>query len=269
MSLYQKVHMSIRAHRYLRKGEPDECRFVCDCLMPGAVAVDIGAHKGAFTYWMSSKVGREGHVYAYEPQPTLSDYLARYASRCRYRNITVASVALSDKRGRANLIIPSGSSCWAHLESSNHTDSGQVVDVPLETLDAHLQSLNERRAVSFIKCDVELHELPVLRGSLELLQRDRPMLLVESHHLLRQPASGNTTFRFLQELGYVGHFFYDHALVPLDEYLSTMKLRKDQVVQNFVFLHPEATAVISAKPPYAVKRLASSGSDADGVRRAA
>ncbi|HJN09845.1 MAG: FkbM family methyltransferase [Pirellulaceae bacterium] len=269
MGLYQKVHMSIRAHRYLWKGEPDECRFVCDCLMPGAVAVDVGAHKGAFTYWMSSKVGREGHVYAYEPQPTMSDYLTSYASGCRYRNVTVAPVALSDKRGRANLVIPSGSTCWAHLQSSNHSDSGQVIDVPLETLDAHLQSLNVRRPVEFIKCDVELHELPVLRGALEILQRDRPLLLVESHHLLRQPAAGNTTFLFLQELGYVGHLFYNRALVPLDEYSIAMKLREDQSVQNFVFLHPESIALISAKPPYAVKRLVSHGSAAEGLRRVA
>jgi FkbM family methyltransferase len=235
----------------------------------GAVTVDIGAHKGAFTYWMSRKVGREGHVYAYEPQPSLSDYLTSYASSCRYHNISVAPVALSDKRGRANLIIPSGASCWAHLESNNDTNSEQVVDVPLETLDAHLQSLNERRPIQLIKCDVELHELPVLRGAIEILQRDRPMLLVESHHLLRQPAADNATFHFLHELGYVGYFFYKHALVLLDAYSSTMRLREDQVVQNFVFLHPEATAVISAKPPYAVKRLAPSVCSGGGVRRAA
>ena len=46
-----------------------------DYLVPGNIAVDIGAHKGAYTYWMSKYVGEKGKVFSFEPQPQLNKQL--------------------------------------------------------------------------------------------------------------------------------------------------------------------------------------------------
>lgn len=252
MNLYERIHIWVRANRYLKKGEPDECRFTCDCLAPGQAVLDIGAHKGAFTYWMSRKVGRQGRVYAFEPQPDLANYLKSYADSCRYQNITVAPVALSSQKGRGQLVIPSGSLGLAHLAQTDSGGSDTIVDVPVETLDDYLDAIRAARPISFIKCDVELHELPVLRGATELLKNDRPVLLIESLPLYRTPAAQNETLTFLHELGYAGYFFYDHQLLPLDQFTSATIDRTDQFVQNYVFLHRETATLSRSKPPFSV-----------------
>ena len=45
------------------------------------------------------------------------------------------------------------------------------------TLDSFFENIGT--PVQFIKCDVEIHEDEVFRGGINLLQRDRPMLLIE------------------------------------------------------------------------------------------
>ena len=43
----------------------------------GDTAIDIGAHKGAYTYWMSKYVGNEGRVFSFEPQREIYEILKR------------------------------------------------------------------------------------------------------------------------------------------------------------------------------------------------
>ena len=49
-----------RALRYRYRLEPQEIRLVQRHLVAGAVAVDVGAHKGAYTWWMRRAVGETG-----------------------------------------------------------------------------------------------------------------------------------------------------------------------------------------------------------------
>ena len=76
-----------RAYRYRLRVDPAELRFVGQSLRPGQVAVDIGCHKGAYTYWMRRRVGPSGAVYAFEPQPQQVAYLRAAFSAMRYDNV--------------------------------------------------------------------------------------------------------------------------------------------------------------------------------------
>ncbi len=248
LNLLQRLRLWNRARRYLRKNEPDECRFTCDCLRPGQIVLDIGAHKAAFTYWMSRAVGRGGHVYAFEPQPNMAAYLERFANSCRHRNITVCPVALSERRGRGQLMIPATQ--WAHLQAADEALDDTAVEVPVETLDAYLEAIGAARPISFVKCDVELHELEVFRGGRRLLAEDRPVLLFESLPLTHLPGGHSDTFAFLEQLGYRGYFFYESQLVPLSDYSAARHTLVLPHVQNYVFLHPQAARLTHHRPPY-------------------
>ena len=63
-----KFRYLYRAYRYRYRVDRAELRFVRESLEPGQVAVDIGCHKGAYTYWMRRQVGPNGMVFAFEPQ---------------------------------------------------------------------------------------------------------------------------------------------------------------------------------------------------------
>jgi hypothetical protein len=73
MMAYRQLKWLYRALRY--RLEKQEIKLVQRHLAPGDVAVDVGAHKGAYTWWMRRAVGESGRVYAFEPQPALADNL--------------------------------------------------------------------------------------------------------------------------------------------------------------------------------------------------
>jgi FkbM family methyltransferase len=255
MNWYGKFRIWWRAQRYLRTTEVDECRFVRESLQPGQAALDIGAHRAAYTYWMSRIVGPRGAVYAFEPQPALAEQLDRFASTCRHRNVRVCPVALSDHAGEALLAVPREFAAGATLEYGAVPAGTELLRVPLATLDDYLDAIQAQRPIALIKCDVELYELHVLRGGRRTLERDRPILLVESHALTGVPAAANATFDFLQQLGFQGYFFHHRELVPLASYRADVHEVTQEVVQNFVFLHPGEVVLASPRPPYAVRRL--------------
>ena len=53
---YHKPRFLIRAYKYYSGYDKDEIRYVINNLKEGDVAFDIGAHKGAYTYWMRKSV---------------------------------------------------------------------------------------------------------------------------------------------------------------------------------------------------------------------
>ena len=68
-----------------------------DVLAPGDTAIDIGAYKGGYTYWMRDAVGGAGRVFAFEPQPDLRTRLERMIRAFAWENVSVHGVAVSDE----------------------------------------------------------------------------------------------------------------------------------------------------------------------------
>src|SRR5215204_3206785 len=108
-----------RAYRYRFRVDPAEIRFVRQSLRPGQIAVDIGCHKGAYTYWMRRSVGASGAVYAFEPQPRQVAYLREAFSAMQYDNVEIVPMAVSAKGGQLPLYTPAASTHFASLEVKN------------------------------------------------------------------------------------------------------------------------------------------------------
>src|SRR5436853_7040538 len=114
-----RMKFTYRAYRYRFRGDPAEIHFMRRKLRRGQVAVDIGCHKGAYTYWMRRRVGPSGVVYAFEPQPKQVAYLREAFSAMRYDNVEIVPMALSDKCGQLPLYTPATSTHFASLEVSS------------------------------------------------------------------------------------------------------------------------------------------------------
>jgi FkbM family methyltransferase len=237
---FDKLKWTYRAWRYRQRLERQEIRLLLRHLAPGDVAVDVGAHKGAYTYWMRRAVGASGRVYAFEPQPSLAAGLRALAAGRGFDNVVVENLGLSSAAGMLTLNVPGGGpSPGASFEPGRAGESaGQSYPVPVTTLDAYFQG-PDRDRIRLLKCDAEGHELEVFRGGQGLLTEVRPCLLFECERRHRGSGSVDEVFRWLRALGYQG-YFVDRAgprdIADFDPRLHQADHEARGYINNFLFL---------------------------------
>jgi FkbM family methyltransferase len=199
-------------------------------VMPGERVVDIGASIGEYTKLLSGLVGPSGKVYSFEPNPPIYEYLSHNIKKLALSNVELFDVALSDTRRSDVIAIPQyrwGSECHydATLEAKKMKPEYRQVAVTVTTLDS---VLDDREPISFIKCDVNYHELPCLYGAVRTLQRSKPAILIE---ILRNPDDPASTaarvFELLREHAYEGYWFDGKVL---------RKRQRGERSQNYFFL---------------------------------
>ena len=242
----KKMHQSIsndymrwviRAWRYRLRTEKPEIKFLLRHLKSGQVVLDIGAHKGAYTYWMSSRVGKSGHVYAFEPQPRLNQYLSGIAKRSKHQNIHVETMALSSKESETTMNIPGGKPSPSASLKVNGSNNGVQINVNTTTLD-NFKLLRKLKSIDLIKCDVEGHELDVLLGGQSVLEHYKPVILLECEARHNGPENVDAVFELFKKLNYEGWFYDGHLISSLDNFdLYTYQTdpHRKIYVNNFFF----------------------------------
>ena len=238
-----------RAWKARRRNERAEIAALQRLVRPGSVALDIGAHKGSYLFWLRRAVGPSGKVLAFEPQPLLAAYLQDLTRTFRWRNVEVRHQGISDNPGELTLHVPGAAgviSPGASFEASV-TDHGpsHSVRVKVTSLDFEFPAGSPRP--SFIKCDVEGHELAVFEGGASLLATQGPALLFEceARHLGGRPVSD--VFAILAKLGYSGEFFSLDGLRPVSEFRPDIHQSENGVrfwdrhdyCNNFLFTKPK------------------------------
>ena len=136
-------HRVIKA-RY--RNQHSELNVILSNLHQGDVALDIGANKGAYLYWMRKAVGIDGKVYAYEPQPALASYLKLLCTAMKWNNVFVHNCALSDRTGGGTLYIPGDSdSPSASLDPAVlKSQTGHHYECRIDTLDHQMEHVVRR-----------------------------------------------------------------------------------------------------------------------------
>jgi FkbM family methyltransferase len=218
--MLESIRLFARAWKYRQRNEVSEIAYLRQHISRGDLAVDVGAHKGAYLYWMRKLVGPEGRVVAFEPQPQLAQLLKRIVSHKGWKNVVIENAGVSSKPGRMMLHVPdssSGTSPSASLcPKSDESRSGTKLSVDVVTLDDYFAQ-NKIDRIDFLKCDVEGHELEVFRGAANILKSFHPRLLFECEGRHHEDGSVTSVFEFLESLGYRGRFFLDRDLVPIDQ----------------------------------------------------
>jgi FkbM family methyltransferase len=242
-----KLRFLHRAWRYRWLVDRAELRFVRGRIRPGQVVVDVGCHKGAYTYWLRRGVGATGEVFAFEPQPRQVAYLRGVLQAMRYTNVTLVPMGLSDVPGRLRLHIPKapGATHEASFVAAKGGHSAcDVVEAEVTTLDAFFAG--RARQPDFIKIDVEGHESAVLAGARATLVASRPTLLIECEARHRPDRDVHSLFALLESLGYEGSFFRRGKRRPLREFrpdehqpaFVDSARQPSGYVNNFAFEHP-------------------------------
>lgn len=212
----------VRAHA----GDP-ALEIVGRLVRDGQTVVDIGADLGLYSSRLAELVGPRGRVHAFEPNPTRHTVLATLAEA--QPNVEVHPVGLSDHEGDEELYVPIKQgelvSAFGRLSPPPADAEGvswERTPVKVTTLDRKLRE--ERSRISFVKCDVEGHELAVVRGAGRTLREALPALLIEIEH--RHSEVGvEATFEHLLGLGYSGWAIGPDGPLPLDQF----DLERDQL----------------------------------------
>lgn len=254
MKLKDKLRLWHRAWRFIAKTEKHEIALVRSVVSPGELVLDIGAHKAGFTYWMSKAVGSHGRVIAFEPIPHLAAYLRDVASVVRGGTIEVVETALSNEIGKAELFFPGPHLGCASLETTR-TLLQDPITVTTTTLDRFMANQPQDQRVSFIKCDVEHHELAVFEGATETIAKHRPILLFESGNLHNGQDHYQPVFELLKSLGFEGRFFNGSELVIIDEFDAERHDAPSDGYQNFLFSHPSQTHWDVLRRPFIARNV--------------
>ena len=209
-------------------------------LKPGQTAIDIGAHKGAYTYWMSKYTGANGNVFAFEPQPRLYNQLNKILDHSKINNVHVELLALSANKGEGTLLMPGKkTSPSASIHNKNLDDGVSTkINVKTTTLDNYFCGQNHI-PVHFIKCDVEGHELEVLMSGQKLLNKFQPIIVLESEARHCGEENVLAVFDLLDGNGYDGFFFNGKSISNLknfDIYEFQLDPNKKKYVNNFFFI---------------------------------
>jgi FkbM family methyltransferase len=170
----------------------------------GVVAIDCGANIGVHTVEWATAMTGWGSVVAVEAQERIYYALAGNIAINNCFNAIAMHAAVAAERGVMNIPAPDyfQPSSFGSLELKPRADTefiGQPIDyadrtVAIEKITIDALSLPR---VDFIKLDIEGMELDALEGARETIERSRPIVLVESIKVGREPLRA-----FLDERGY-------------------------------------------------------------------
>ena len=216
-----QLRLLARAIKYRFKLDPAELSFLMSAVKPGMTALDLGAHKGAYAYWLARSVGPKGRVVCVEPQQRLAERLAEVMKP--RKQVSVVWAAISDTTGTGTLSLrPDGSSHGASIAGFADGEVGDTVQVPTTTL-ADLMTSQGMSSLDFIKCDVEGHEGAVFAASMDVIRQHKPTILIECEDRHAQGEHGGVAgmVRLFEPEGYRIRFFMGGQLHALDDFDST------------------------------------------------
>ena len=139
--------------------------------------IDVGANVGQYTKRFSDLVGPKGRVLAFEPVPATFALLAANVERFAHGNVSLFNAAVSDQLQVLGMAIPRFPTGLQNYYEA-HLTTGAEAGVSVLTLS--LDALAITQQVALIKIDAEGHEAHVLAGMRQLIDRSRPVLIIET-----------------------------------------------------------------------------------------
>ena len=136
-----------------------------------AVFFDVGANNGEYALEIAKRLPASATIYCFEPLESMFHELSR---RTRdIPNVRAANFGLSDKDEKVKLYYGESlevlSSLYSNVPDHHTPDS---VEIEVKSLDGFLESEGIDR-ITYLKIDVEGHELKVLEGAKNALSEGR------------------------------------------------------------------------------------------------
>tara|TARA_Y100000589_G_C27120275_1_gene616104 strand:+ start:490 stop:1233 length:744 start_codon:yes stop_codon:yes gene_type:complete len=196
-----------------------EIKAMLEAIEPGDIAIDVGANKGSFSYSLALAVGEKGRLLAFEPQVSLAQYLRQMFNELSLPQCEVYEIGISDENGNSKFYIPTeGHNPSASIVGGSHIPNNWTSqEIQTASLDSFLY--DETKKVACIKVDVEGNELNVIKGALKIIQKFRPLLVIECEQRHLENSTVEDTIRYITDLGYDGFFILNNELISVVNFL--------------------------------------------------
>jgi len=183
---------------YKHLSDRDKIGLITRHAKPGMFALDIGANIGFYTILLSRSVGKNGTVYAFEPEENNFNHLKRLT--IKLTNLKLVKAACGEKSGMSYLHKSEDLNVDHHLYEN--TEVREKVGVRMVSVDEYLK--NERGGIGFVKIDVQGYDCFVLKGMKETLGRSDNAIIIGElwPYGLRQ--AGSSAEEYLSELSRLG-----------------------------------------------------------------
>jgi len=143
-----------------------------EILHDNMIAIDIGAYIGTHTFPMSKFCKK---VYAFEANTTIASYLLTNKLKNNIDNVSVFATALSNKNVESTF--------YKRDDGTSRISNSREIKGTKEIIHTHTLSQfilpQDIERIKLIKIDVEGHEFKVLEGSKEIIEKSRPIILIE------------------------------------------------------------------------------------------
>jgi FkbM family methyltransferase len=212
-------------------------------LLPGTnTFIDIGANTGIYCWVAADYYAKHdkgnGKVIAFEPQPDCALILNKTIYLNNWESIaSVKKIGLGAQPGTLKLqVCGTGSSVVPNfLEPGTPS-----IEIEIDTVDRVTEKENIKK-IDFIKIDVEGHELEVLKGAANGIEKDKPIIFVEIaqniHSRNYVNANYQKTLSWIIERGYRIWISENNTLKEI----SVDHHHKDGVAM-YLCLHPQKHA---------------------------
>jgi FkbM family methyltransferase len=206
------------------------------------IAFDVGANVGDWTALLLSRARQLTRVYAFEPSRPA---FARLLARSFPPSVSQHRMGLSSKPGKALLYVLGEAAPGNSLYQRHGLENGWGIhpseateEVTLETIDGFCEQHDIQR-IDFVKIDAEGHELDILEGASQSLQKGLIQILqfeyggtyIDSRRLLKD------AFQIVAGLDYTVFLIAPDRLIAYPRY--DQRLENFQY-KNFVIFHHTA-----------------------------
>lgn len=159
----------------------------------GDVVIDVGANIGYYTLIAAELVGKNGKVFAFEPNTRNCALLKKNVEVNGYKNVEIIDKALSDFNGTGKLFLTNEDN-YGDLRIFNSNDNRESVGIKLITLDSFLNK--KKINVNVIKMDVQGAEVRVLKGATNTLKKNKQLKLFTEFWPKALKLSGSSQYEY-------------------------------------------------------------------------
>lgn len=182
-------------------------------VQPSQTVIEVGGHIGYIAQYFAYLVGKTGRVIVFEPGPNNLPYIEENLLVCN--NVILERRAVADKTAEVDFFVENvtgqNNSLVSDYEMFAENSAAafssalvQKVTVPAVTLDDYVRETG--CTPDFIKIDAEGAEVFILKGMQRILERYRPVIMVEV------TVGAEHVFRILTEHRYMLRTFQPNAI---------------------------------------------------------